>query len=341
MRSTVTSSPKRSLDVVAVGNAIVDVLAGASDEALNQLGLAKGAMTLIGATEAEALYAGMSAATECSGGSAANTAVGIAQLGGRAGFIGKVRDDQLGDIFSHDIRAVGVEFATPPATAGAPTARCLIFVTPDAQRTMQTFLGVAGELGPDDVDADMIQRASITYLEGYLFDPPPAKKAFERAASLAHAAGKRVALTLSDPFCVDRHRRDFQSFIADHVDVLFANEAEIKSLYQAETFDGALQVVRDECAVAVLTRSEKGAVVVAGSEVHVIDAEHIGRVVDTTGAGDLFAAGFLFGITQGLSLATAGRIGAVCAGEIISHFGARSATSLADLVQTKLGIKVC
>jgi sugar/nucleoside kinase (ribokinase family) len=187
----------------------------------------------------------------------------------------------------------------------------------------------------------MIQRASITYLEGYLFDPPPAKKAFERAASLAHAAGKRVALTLSDPFCVDRHRADFQTFIADHVDVLFANEAEVKSLYQTDSFDAALQVVRENAEIAVLTRSEKGAVIVAGPEVHVIDAERVGQVVDTTGAGDLFAAGFLFGITQGLSPATAGRIGAVCAGEIISHFGARSATKLADLVQTKLGIKVC
>jgi sugar/nucleoside kinase (ribokinase family) len=329
-----------SLDVVAVGNAIVDVLARASDDSLGDLGLAKGAMTLIGAPDAERLYAKMAAATECSGGSAANTAVGLAQLGGRAGFIGKVRDDQLGQIFSHDIRAVGVEFATPPATNGAPTARCLIFVTPDAQRTMQTFLGVAGELGPDDVDPGMIQRARITYLEGYLFDPPPAKKAFERAASLAHGAGKRVALSLSDPFCVDRHRSDFQRFIADHVDVLFANEAEIKSLYQTDTFDAALQVVRGQCEVAVLTRSEKGAAIVAGPEVHVVDAERVSAVVDTTGAGDLFAAGFLFGYTQGLSLATAGRIGAVCAGEIISHFGARPATSLAALVQTKLGIKV-
>jgi sugar/nucleoside kinase (ribokinase family) len=334
------STNNRSLDVVAVGNAIVDVLARASDQSLHDLGLAKGAMTLIGAPQAESLYAKMGTATECSGGSAANTAVGIAQLGGRAGFIGKVRDDQLGQIFSHDIRAVGVEFATPPATNGAPTARCLIFVTPDAQRTMQTFLGVAGELGSDDVDPGMIQRASITYLEGYLFDPPPAKKAFERAASLAHAAAKRVALTLSDPFCVDRHRDDFQRFITDHVDVLFANEAEITSLYRSDSFDAALQSVRDQCEVAVLTRSEKGAVIVAGREVHVVDAAHVGQVVDTTGAGDLFAAGFLFGYTQGLPVVTAGRIGAVCAGEIISHFGARPATSLADLVKSKLGITV-
>ncbi|MGE5538303.1 MAG: adenosine kinase [Gemmatimonas sp.] len=335
------STSKHSLDVVAVGNAIVDVLARSTDEALRDLGLAKGAMTLIGAADAERLYTRMGTATECSGGSAANTVVGIAQLGGRAGFIGKVRDDQLGGIFRHDIQTVGVEYATKPARSGAPTARCLIFVTPDAQRTMQTFLGAAAELGPDDVDGDMIQRASITYLEGYLFDPPPAKKAFERAASLAHGAGKRVALTLSDPFCVDRHRDDFQSFIADHVDVLFANEAEIKSLYKADGFDAALQAIRGQCEVAVLTRSEKGAVIVAGDEVHVVDAEPVAKVVDTTGAGDLFAAGFLFGYTQGLGYAIAGRIGAMCAAEIISHFGARPATSLAQLMQTKLGIKIC
>jgi sugar/nucleoside kinase (ribokinase family) len=262
-------------------------------------------------------------------------------LGGRAGFIGKVRDDQLGAIFRHDIRAVGVEFDTSAAATGPSTARCLVLVTPDAQRTMQTFLGAAGALSPDDVDPDMIRRAGVTYLEGYLFDPPPAKKAFEKAAALAHGAGKRVALTLSDPFCVDRHRDDFQKLIVEHVDILFANEAEITSLYKVNDFDSALQIVRDQCEIAVLTRSEKGAVIVSGNEMHVVDAEPVARVVDTTGAGDLFAAGFLFGFTQGLGLATAGRIGAICAAEIISHVGARPATSLADLVQSKIGIKVC
>jgi sugar/nucleoside kinase (ribokinase family) len=336
-----SNASKLSLDVAAVGNAIVDVLSQAEDAFLAEIGLAKGAMTLVGAAEAEALYGKIGAATECSGGSAANTVVGVALLGGRAGFIGKVRDDQLGRIFRHDIHAVGVEFDTPAAASGPSTARCLVMVTPDAQRTMQTFLGIAAELGPDDVDAEMIRRAGVTYLEGYLFDPPPAKKAFERAAALAHGAGKRVALTLSDPFCVDRHRDDFQRLIADHVDILFANEAEITSLYKASDFDSALQIVRGHCEVAVLTRSEKGAVVVSGGEMHVIDAEPVARVVDTTGAGDLFAAGFLFGFTHGLGLATAGRIGAICAAEVISHFGARPATSLADLVEKKIGIKVC
>jgi sugar/nucleoside kinase (ribokinase family) len=330
-----------SLDVAAVGNAIVDVLSQATDRLLDELGVVKGAMTLIGAAEAEALYTRVGAATECSGGSAANTMVGVALLGGRAGFIGKVRDDQLGGIFRHDIHAVGVEFETPAATDGLATARCLVLVTPDAQRTMQTFLGAAAELNPDDVDPDMIRRAGVTYLEGYLFDPPPAKKAFEKAAALAHSAGKRVALTLSDPFCVDRHRTDFQKLIVDHVDILFANESEITSLYKVNDFDSALQLVRRQCEIAVLTRSERGAIVVAGDELHVIDAEPVARVVDTTGAGDLFAAGFLFGFTRGLGLAAAGRIGAICAAEIISHFGARPAVSLASLVETKIGIKAC
>lgn len=341
--STHAASPhatKPSLDVAAVGNAIVDVLSQTDDDFLDEIGVAKGAMTLVGAPEAEKLYGRIGAATECSGGSAANTVVGVALLGGRAGFIGKVRDDQLGQIFRHDIRAVGVEFDTPAAASGPSTARCLVLVTPDAQRTMQTFLGAAGQLNPDDVDADMIRRAGVTYLEGYLFDPPPAKKAFEHAAALAHGAGKRVALTLSDPFCVDRHRDDFQKLIVDHIDILFANESEITSLYKVNDFDSALQIVRDQCEIAVLTRSEKGAVIVSEGEMHVIDAEPVARVVDTTGAGDLFAAGFLFGYTHGLGLATAGRIGAICAAEVISHFGARPATSLADLVQQKIGIKV-
>jgi len=336
-----SNASKLSLDVAAVGNAIVDVLSQADDAFVRETGLTKGAMTLAGAAEAEALYSKIGAATECSGGSAANTVVGVALLGGRAGFIGKVRDDQLGRIFRHDIHAVGVEFDTPAAASGPSTARCLVMVTPDAQRTMQTFLGVAAELGPDDVDVEMIRRAGVTYLEGYLFDPPPAKKAFERAAALAHGAGKRVALSLSDPFCVDRHRDDFQRLIADHVDILFANESEITSLYKASDFDSALQTVRGQCEIAVLTRSEKGAVVVSGDKTHMIAAEPVARVVDTTGAGDLFAAGFLFGFTHGHDLATAGRMGAICAAEIISHFGARPATALAALVEEKIGIKVC
>lgn len=333
-------SAKPLLDVAAVGNAIVDVLAQTTDRFLDEFALSKGTMTLIDTLQAEALYARMAAATECSGGSAANTVVGVAMLGGRAGFIGKVRDDQLGSIFRHDIRAVGVEFDTPPATGGAPTARCLVFVTPDAQRTMQTFLGVAGSLGPEDVDADLVRRAAVTYLEGYLFDPPPAKKAFETAAGLAHGAGKRVALTLSDPFCVDRHRNDFQKLIADHIDILFANEAEITSLYKVNDFDTALGIIRGQCEIAVLTRSEQGAVIVTKDSIESVPAEPVAKVVDTTGAGDLFAAGFLFGFTHGLELNISGRIGAICAAEVISHFGARPATNLADLVRSKTGVAV-
>lgn len=326
-----------AFDVVGIGNAIVDVIAHAQDGFLRHNELVKGAMTLIEADRAEALYGLMDSAIEASGGSAANTMAGLASLGGRAAFIGKVRDDQLGGIFRHDIRAAGVHFESAPAASGPPTARCLIFVTPDAQRTMQTFLGASVALGPADVDPNLIAATAVTYLEGYLWDRPEAKEAFQRAAGFAHKAGRKVALTLSDPFCVDRHRADFLKLIAGHVDVLFANEAEIKSLYQTENFDEALAQARDHCEVAALTRSEKGAVIVAGKEVHEVAAEPVARVVDTTGAGDLYAAGFLFGYTRALPLATCARIGAIAAAEVISHYGARPETKLADLVAAKLG----
>ncbi|MFT5539666.1 MAG: sugar/nucleoside kinase (ribokinase family) [Alphaproteobacteria bacterium] len=326
----------RAHDVLGIGNAIVDVITHANDDFLGDNGLAKGAMTLIDAKTAAALYGCMGTAVESSGGSAANTIAGLASLGGRGAFIGKVRNDQLGGIFAHDIRALGVTFDTLPATAGDPTARCLIFVTPDAQRTMQTFLGVSGSLGPADIDEAQVRAAAITYLEGYLWDPPEAKKAFEKAAKIAHDAGNTVALTLSDAFCVDRHRADFLRLVEGHVDILFANESEILSLYQVDNFDDALQKVRGHCQVAALTRSEKGSVVVSGEEVHVVDAVHVGKVVDTTGAGDLYAAGFLHGLTQGKSLNDCGRIGALCAGEIISHYGARPEASLAELVTKAL-----
>jgi sugar/nucleoside kinase (ribokinase family) len=324
-------------DVVGIGNAIVDVIAHADDGFLQRNDLVKGAMTLIEAPRAEALYHRMASGIESSGGSAANTMAGLASLGGAAAFIGKVRNDQLGGIFRHDIRAAGVHFETAPATDGPPTARCLIFVTPDAQRTMQTFLGASVDLGPEDVDANLIGASAVTYLEGYLWDKPEAKAAFQRAAQIAHKGGRKVSLTLSDPFCVDRHRADFRKLIAGHVDLLFANEAELKSLYQTEDFDAALQQARADCEVAALTRSEKGAVIVAGDEVHVIDAERVARVVDTTGAGDLYAAGFLYGYTSGLPLVTCGRIGAIAAAEVISHTGARPQTRLADLVAARLG----
>lgn len=324
------------VDVVGIGNAIVDVLSQTDDAFLGAQDLPKGTMTLIDAARAEELYGAMGPAVEVSGGSAANTLAGVAALGGQGAFIGKVRNDQLGGIFRHDIRATGVSFGTPAATEGAPTARCLIFVTEDAQRTMATYLGASVELGPDDLDAELIAGARITYLEGYLWDAPAAKEAFLAAARQAHEAGGKVALSLSDPFCVDRHRESFVELIGGHVDILFANEQEIRSLFQVETFDRALQAVRGHCEIAALTRSERGAVILAGEEVHVVDAEPISRVVDTTGAGDLFAAGFLYGYTQGRPLYDCGRIGAVAAAEVISHFGARPEAPLDRLVAERV-----
>jgi sugar/nucleoside kinase (ribokinase family) len=279
----------------------------------------------------------MGSGLESSGGSAANTMAGIASLGGKGAFFGKVRDDQLGKVFTHDIRAAGVNFETKPANKGAATARCLILVTPDAQRTMQTFLGASVGLGPQDIDAETVRNAQVTYLEGYLWDPPKAKEAFLKAADLAHAANRQVALSLSDPFCVARHRAEFRDLVTRHVDILFANEAEIMALFEVKGFDEALQLVRGRCDIACLTRSEKGSVIVAGNEVHVIDAARVDKVVDTTGAGDLYAAGFLYGLTNGYGLAKAGRIAALAAAEAIAHFGARPQTSLQALVKAKLG----
>jgi len=325
-----------SLDVVGIGNAIVDVLAQTDDAFLAAQDLPKGAMTLIDAGRAEELYAAMGPGVEVSGGSAANTLAGLAALGGRGGFVGKVRNDQLGGIFRHDIRATGVTFRTAAATDGAPTARCLIFVTRDAQRTMATYLGASVELGPDDLDAEMIAAAKVTYLEGYLWDAPAAKEAFLAAARQAHESGRKVALSLSDPFCVERHRDSFVELIGGHVDILFANEHEICSLFQAEDFDHGLQAVRGHCEIAALTRSAKGAVVLAGDEVHVIDAEPVDQVVDTTGAGDLFAAGFLYGYTRGEGLYDCGRIGAVAAAEVISHFGARPEAPLDRMISERM-----
>ena len=322
----------RAVDAVGIGNAIVDVLSHAENSFLEREGLPKGTMTLIDGPRAEALYADMGPGVEVSGGSAANSMTGLAALGGRAAFIGKVRDDQLGGIFRHDIRAAGVIFDTPAATEGAPTARCFIFVTPDAQRTMGTFLGASVDLGPEDVDQDLIASAKVTYLEGYLWDRPRAKEAFVKAAEVAHGAGRKVALSLSDPFCVERHRAEFRDLVDGHVDLVFANEHEVCSLYEVTAFDDALQAVRGSCEVAALTRSEKGAVVLRDGEVHVVDAEPADKVIDTTGAGDLFAGGFLYGYTRGRGLYDCARIGAIAAAEVISHFGARPETSLADLV---------
>jgi sugar/nucleoside kinase (ribokinase family) len=320
-------------DVIGVGNAIVDVLAQADDAFLDRNDLDKGMMTLIDTDRARALYKSMGPAIEVSGGSAANTLAGLASLGGTGAYIGKVRNDQLGGVFTHDIRAAGVDFRSWPAKEGPPTARCLIFVTPDAQRTMQTYLGISVELSSDDIDPEAIGSARITYLEGYLFDRDEAKKAFVKAAEIAHAAGRKVALTLSDPFCVDRHRAEFRHLVSGHVDILFANQAEIESLYEVSKFDDALQRIRGHCEIAALTRGPQGSVVISGDELHVIDAHPVANVVDTTGAGDLYAAGFLYGLTHGKDLAASGRIGSLCAGEIISHFGARSPSPLSGLMK--------
>jgi sugar/nucleoside kinase (ribokinase family) len=323
-------------DVVTIGNAMVDVIVHAEDTLLEAHGMTKGAMTLIDAQRADELYRIMPPAIEMSGGSAGNTIAGVASLGGRAGYIGKVGNDQLGEVFRHDIRAIGVSYNVPPAE-GEPTGRCLIFVTPDAQRTMNTYLGAGELLGPPDLDVDLIASAKVTYLEGYLWDPPDAKAAFLRAAEVAHAAGRKVSLTLSDAFCVDRHRDSFLHLLEHHVDILFANETEILSLYQVERFDDALQRVRGHCEISALTRSEKGSVIVAGDEVHVIDAARLGPVVDTTGAGDLYAAAFLYGWASGRDLATCGRMGSIAAAEVISHVGARPDANLSDVMRKMLG----
>jgi sugar/nucleoside kinase (ribokinase family) len=320
-----------TVDVVGIGNAIVDVLTHCTEDDLTRLKLVKNSMTLIDTETADALYKEMGPGIEISGGSAGNTLAGIAALGGNGAYIGKVRDDQLGTVFRHDIRAMGVSFDTAAASDGSSTARCLIFVTPDGHRTMNTFLGACTELGPNDIDADLIRSAKVTYMEGYLWDRDEAKEAFVLAAKIAHEADRQVSITLSDSFCVDRHRDSFRDLVHNHVDILFANEAEIKSLYEVDTFDEALIEVRRHCKVAALTRSEKGSVIVSGDSMIEIAAEPVLKVVDTTGAGDLFASGFLYGYTQGYDLATCGRLGSICAAEIISHMGARPDADLKTL----------
>jgi sugar/nucleoside kinase (ribokinase family) len=322
-----------ALDVVGIGNAIVDVIAQADDFFLERQGLRKGSMQLIDAARAEELYAAMGPALEMSGGSAGNTMAGIASLGGKGAYIGKVSEDELGHVFAHDMRAIGVRFDAAPLRGGAPTARSLILVTPDAQRTMNTFLGACVELGPEDIPPELIASAQVTYLEGYLFDPPRAKAAFQKAAELAHAAGRKVSLTLSDAFCVERYRAEFRALIEGHIDILFANEGEITALYGTKDFDAALHAVRGHCEVAALTRSEKGSVILAAEETHWIAAAKVEKLVDTTGAGDLYASGFLFGLTHGRDLASCGRLGSLAAAEVIGHFGARPETSLKALAQ--------
>src|SRR3984893_9138303 len=321
-----------SIDVVGIGNAIVDVLAHSEDAFLAREGLVKGTRPLVDADRADALYRMMGPAIEASGGSAGNTMAGIASLGGTGAYLGKVHDDFLGPVHRHEITAAGVRVATPVAARGPGTARCLILVTPDGQRTMNTYLGACVELGPADIDPDVIAAAQITYLEGYLFDPPQAQEAFRKASAIAHSAGRQVALSLSDPFCVERHRPAFRDLVDGHVDILFANEAEICSLYETDNFGAAAASVRGHVAIAALTRSAEGSVILAVGAEHRIDPAPVARVVDTTGAGDLYASGFLYGLTRDLPLPTCGEIGSLCAAEIISHFGARPEIKLSELV---------
>lgn len=325
-------------DVVAIGNAIVDVIAHADDAFLERHGMVKGSMQLIDDVTAERLYDAMGPAIEASGGSAANTAAGIASLGGAVAFIGRVADDVLGRVFAHDIKAAGVAFEPLELVSDdRGTARCLVLVTPDAQRTLNTYLGVSSTISPRDVDESLVARGRVVYCEGYLWDEPDAKAALVKAMDAARGAGAEVAFTLSDAFCVDRHRADFLELAEHRVDILFANEAELLSLYEVDVWEEAAERVAGHCNLACLTRSEKGSVVItaAGERVHV-DAWPVDEVVDTTGAGDLYAAGFLFGYTHGLDLETSARLGSLAAGEVISHLGARPERPLAALAEQVL-----
>ncbi len=321
-------------DVLGIGNAIVDVIARADDDFLVRQNMQKGGMALIDEDRARSIYQAMGSATESSGGSAANTIAGIASFGARAAFVGKVKDDKLGTVFGHDIRALKVAFDTPAASDGPATACCYIMVTPDGERTMNTYLGAAQNLTPADIDPKQIGDAAITYLEGYLWDPPQAKEAFRKAAKAAHDADRLVALTLSDAFCVGRYRDEFLRLMRDGtVDLIFANEAELKSLYETADFDTGVKALREDAKLAVVTRSEKGCVVVDRHGVKSVPAAPIDRLVDTTGAGDLFAAGFLFGLSTGRDHAACGKLAALAAAEVIQHIGARPAVSLKALAQ--------
>lgn len=322
-------------DVVGIGNAIVDIIGRCDEAFLARHGAEKGSMRLVDAATIQTLYGEMGRGVQISGGSVANTMAGIASFGARAAFIGKIADDEFGRIFAHDIRSVGVDFATRPTKSGEPTARSLILVTPDGQRTMNTFLGISVELDESEIDPDLIRAAGILYLEGYLFDRPKAKAAFRHAAEIASKAGRRVALTLSDGFCVDRHRAEFLDFIRSRVDILFANENEITALYQTSSFDEAARQVAADTKIAALTRSAKGSEIRAGQNTVAVPADPVATVVDTTGAGDLYAAGLLYGLATGRSFESAGRLGSLAAAEIISHVGARPQVALGELARKK------
>lgn len=319
-------------DVVGIGNALVDVIAHAPDTFIDAHGLVKGSMDLVDTDRAVQLYQALGSAVEMSGGSAANTMCGVASFGGRAAYIGKVTDDDLGQVFGHDLLAVGVQFRPGDHDNDVPTGRCIIVVTPDAERTMNTFLGASSLLGVDDVDDAAIAAGKLLYMEGYLFDRGEAKAAFRHAASVAHQAGGMVSLTLSDSFCVDRHRHDFRALVSDEVDLLFGNDAELISLYQTDTFDEAVAELRQHCQFAAITTGAAGSVVITGDEVIQVQAQPVRKVVDTTGAGDLYAAGFMYGVTTGRPLPECGRLGSIAASEVISHVGPRPLVELRTLV---------
>lgn len=319
-------------DVLGIGNALVDVLSTEDDGFIDRLDLVKGSMTLIDTDRAELLYAAMGDKTEMSGGSAANTLSGVASFGGRAAYCGRVKDDGLGKAFSHDLNSLGVHFSSPKATDGDPTGRCMIIVTADGERTMNTYLGASATLCADHLDTDLIASAKVTFLEGYLFDRPEAKDAFRVAAEAAHDAGRKVSLTLSDSFCVERHRDDFLQLVAEGVDILFANEDEIMGLYGVDSFDDGVEAVRGVCEIAAVTRGKQGSVVVTKDELVAVDAHQVPKRVDTTGAGDLYAAGFLYGLTQDRPLHECGRLGSIAAAAVIGHIGPRPGLSLAQMI---------
>lgn len=320
-------------DVLTVGNAIVDIIARADDDFLVREDITKGAMNLIDAERAEHLYSVMGPATEASGGSAGNTAAGLASLGGRAAYLGKVADDHLGGVFTHDIRAIGVHFDTKPLDKTPPTARSMIFVTPDGERSMNTYLGACVELGPEDVDAEVVAGSQVTYFEGYLWDPPRAKDAIRLCAEIAHANDRQAAITLSDSFCVDRYRDEFLDLMrSGTVDIVFANDAELKSLYQTSDLASAMNALRDDVALGVVTMGENGSAIVTREKTSEVAAAAIDKLEDTTGAGDLYAAGFLHGLTTGRSMEDCARIGGLAAAEVIQHIGPRPQISLKDLL---------
>jgi sugar/nucleoside kinase (ribokinase family) len=322
-------------DVVGIGSAIVDIIGRCDDQFLTRHGCTKGSMRLVDQAEIAAIYKDMGPAIEISGGSVANSMAGVASFGGKAAFIGKVADDEFGRIFAHDIKAGGVEFSSTPTNAGPPTSRSLILVTPDGERTMNTFLGVSTDLGEKELDAKTIAQGKILYLEGYLFDRPAGMAAFRKAADIAARADRKVALSLSDAFCVDRHRDAFRTFVREHVDILFANETEVNALYETTSFDRAAALVASETPIAALTRSAAGSVVIDNGTRMTIAANPVAKVVDTTGAGDLYAAGFLYGHARNLPLEACGRLGSLAAAEIISHIGARPESRLADLARNQ------